>query len=161
MAASFNKVILIGNLTRDPELRSLPSGNSIARLGLAVNRTYTDKEGTRKEETTFLDVDAFGKQAETIAKYCKKGSALFVEGRLKLDTWEDKTTHERRSKLGIVLETFQFLSSGARRDDVGGNASVSYAGYDSVPEQRQRQVAQRPTETTTSTSNEVDEDIPF
>jgi len=161
MPASFNKVILIGKLTRDPDLRSLPSGNAIARLGLAVNRTYTDKEGNRKEEATFLDVDAFGKQAETIVKYCTKGSALLVEGRLKLDTWEDKTTHERRSKLGIVLETFQFLGGGARRDDVG-STSVSHAGYDSVPAQRQRQAQQRSPEPATPTTNgEIDEDIPF
>lgn len=132
MSASFNKVILIGNLTRDPELRSLPSGNSIARLSLAVNRTYLDKEGNRKEETTFLDVDAFGKQAETIAKYCTKGSGLLVEGRLKLDTWEDKNTRERRSKLGIVLETFQFIGS-SRRNDAG-----TPTGYDSVPAPKAR-----------------------
>lgn len=120
--ASFNKVILMGNLTRDPEMRYTPKGTAVARLGLAVNRKYTTESGEAKEEVTFIDVDAWGKQAEVIAQYCRKGRALLVEGRLKLDQWDDKTTGQKRSRLGVVLENFQFV--GARREDEGAPAGV-------------------------------------
>ncbi|MDP4611336.1 MAG: single-stranded DNA-binding protein, partial [Opitutales bacterium] len=86
--ASFNKVILMGNLTRDPETRVTATGLTICKLGLAVSRVYSTKDGERKEETTFVDIDAFGKQAEVITKYMRKGKAIHVEGRLKLDQWE-------------------------------------------------------------------------
>ena len=86
--ASFNKVILMGNLTRDPELRVTNTGLSICKLSLAVNRTYTTKEGDSKDETTYVDIDAFGRQAETLSKYLQKGRPIMVEGRLKLDQWE-------------------------------------------------------------------------
>ncbi|MDA1273854.1 MAG: single-stranded DNA-binding protein [Verrucomicrobia bacterium] len=115
--ASYNKVILIGNLTRDPELRYTPKGLAIAKIGLAVNRSWKDtNSGELREEVTFIDVDAFGKQAETLGQYMKKGSPLMVEGRLRLDTWEDKQTSQKRSKLGVVMESFQFLDSGRNRD---------------------------------------------
>ena len=115
--ASYNKVILIGNLTRDPELRYTPKGVAIARIGLAVNRNWRDSNsGELREEVSFVDVDAFGKQAETLGQYMKKGSPLMVEGRLRLDTWEDKQTSQKRSRLGVVLESFQFLDSGRNRD---------------------------------------------
>lgn len=107
--ANFNKVILAGNLTRDPELRYTPKGTAIAKLGLAVNRRWTSETGEQKEEVTFVDIDAFGRQAETIGQYMKKGRPMLVEGRLKLDTWEDKNTHQKQSKLRVVLESFQFL----------------------------------------------------
>jgi single-strand DNA-binding protein len=112
--ASFNKVILVGNLTRDPELRYTPKGTAVAKIGLAVNRRWTTETGEQREEVTFVDIDAFGKQAETIGQYVKKGRPLLVEGRLRLDTWDDKQTGQKRSKLGVVLETFQFLDSGNR-----------------------------------------------
>ena len=115
--ASFNKVILVGNLTRDPELRYTPKGTAIARIGLAVNRRWTTETGEQREEVTFVDIDAFGKQAETIGQYLKKGRPLLVEGRLRLDTWDDKQTGQKRSKLGVVLEGFQFLDSGPRTAD--------------------------------------------
>jgi len=114
--ASFNKVILVGNLTRDPELRYTPKGLAIAKLGLAVNRTWKSETGESKEEVTFVDIDAFGKQAETIGQYLKKGRPLLVEGRLRLDQWDDKQTGQKRSRLGVVLESFQFLDSGNRGD---------------------------------------------
>ena len=107
--AGYNKVILIGNLTRDPELRYTSQGVAIAKIGLAVNRTWRNEAGETKEEVTFVDVDAFRRQAETIAQYLKKGSPLMVEGRLKLDQWDDKQTGQKRSRLGVVLEGFQFL----------------------------------------------------
>jgi single-strand DNA-binding protein len=115
--ASVNKVILIGNLTRDPELRYTPKGTAIARIGLACNRKWKSETGEMKEEVTFVDVDAFGKQAETIGQYLKKGRPLFVEGRLRYDTWEDKQSGQKKSKLGVVLESFQFLDSGGARTE--------------------------------------------
>jgi len=120
--ASFNKVILMGNLTRDPELRYTPKGTAIARIGLAVNRVWTTETGEKKEEVTFVDCDAFGKTAETIAQYIKKGSPILIEGRLRLHTWDDKQTNQKRSKLGVVLENFQFLDSGGGRGEAGGSA---------------------------------------
>lgn len=109
--ASFNKVILVGNLTRDPELRYTPKGTAVAKVGIAVNRRWTTETGEQREEVTYVDVDAFGKQAETISNYLKKGRPILIEGRLRLDTWDDKQTGQKRSKLGVVLETFQFLDS--------------------------------------------------
>lgn len=117
--ASFNKVILVGNLTRDPELRYTPKGTAIARIGIAVNRTWTSETGEKKEETTFVDVDAFGKQAEVLAQYLRKGRPLLVEGRLRYDTWDDKQTGQKRSKLSVVLESFSFLDSGSRAAEGG------------------------------------------
>lgn len=118
--ASFNKVILAGNLTRDPELRYTPKGTAIARLGIACNRRWKSESGEMKEEVTFVDVDAFGKTAETIGQYLKKGRPILIEGRLRYDTWEDKQTNQKKSKLGVVLENFQFLDSGRGGD--GGDA---------------------------------------
>jgi single-strand DNA-binding protein len=123
--ASFNKVILVGNLTRDPELRYTPKGLAIAKLGLAVNRVWKTETGETKEEVTFVDIDAFGKQAETIGQYLKKGRPLLVEGRLRLDQWDDKQTGQKRSRLGVVLEGFQFLDSGNRGE--GGAARPAAA----------------------------------
>jgi single-strand DNA-binding protein len=120
--ASYNKVILVGNLTRDPEMRYTPKGMAIAKIGLAVNRNWTNEAGEKKEEVTFVDVDAFGRQAETLAQYMKKGSPLLIEGRLKLDQWDDKQTGQKRSKLGVVVEGFQFLGGGNRNEGGGGEA---------------------------------------
>ena len=117
--ANFNKVILAGNLTRDPELRYTPKGTAIAKFGLAINRVWKNEAGESKEETTFVDLDAFGRQAETLAQYMKKGSPLLVEGRLRLDQWDDKQTGQKRSKLGVVVEGFQFLGGG-NRGEAGG-----------------------------------------
>lgn len=116
--ASFNKVILVGNLTRDPELRYTPKGTAIAKIGLAVNRVWTNESGEKKEEVTFVDVDVFGRTAENVAQYLRKGSPLLVEGRLRLDQWDDKQTGQKRSKLGVVGETIQFL--GSPRGNEGG-----------------------------------------
>jgi single-strand DNA-binding protein len=122
--ANFNKVILAGNLTRDPELRYTPKGTAIARIGLAINRKWKSESGEMKEEVTFVDVDAFGKTAETIGQYLKKGRPILIEGRLRYDTWEDKQTKQKKNKLGVVMESFQFLDSGGGRGD-GGDASVA------------------------------------
>jgi len=131
--ASFNKVILMGNLTRDPEMRYTPSGTAIAKLGLAVNRVWRDTEGQQKEETTFVDVDAFGKQAETLGQYMQKGRPILIEGRLKLDQWEDKNTGQNRSRLGVVLERFTFIGSGAGQTDGAGGAQQHSAPPPSQP----------------------------
>ncbi|MEJ0091753.1 MAG: single-stranded DNA-binding protein [Limisphaerales bacterium] len=107
--ASFNKVILMGNLTRDPELRYTPKGTAIAKVGLAVNRVWTNEAGEKKEEVTFVDVDIFGRTAENVGQYMRKGRPMLVEGRLKLDQWDDKQTGQKKSRLGVVAETVQFL----------------------------------------------------
>lgn len=120
--ANFNKVILAGNLTRDPELRYTPKGTAVARLGMAINRTWKSETGENKEEVCFVDVDAFGRQAEVIAQYVRKGRPLLVEGRLKLDTWEDKNTKQKQSKLRVVLESFSFLDS--KGGDTGGGGEA-------------------------------------
>ena len=120
--ASFNKVILAGNLTRDPELRYTPKGTAVAKIGLAVNRTWTGEDGQKKEEVNFIDIEAWGRQGEVIAQYMKKGRPLLVEGRLKLDSWEDKTTKQKVSKLKVVLESFSFIDS--NRGDAGGEGGA-------------------------------------
>jgi len=114
--ASFNKVILMGNLTRDPELRYTPKGTAIAKLGLAVNRVWKTETGETKEEVLFIDVEAFSRQAETIGQYLKKGSPILVEGRLRLDTWDDKQTNQKRTKILVAAENVRFLGSGQPRE---------------------------------------------
>ena len=125
---NYNKVILMGNLTRDPEVRYTSCGTAIAKLGIAVNRYWRNQEGQQQEETTFVDVDAFGKQAETIGQYLKKGRPIMVEGRLKLDQWDDKQTGQKRSKLGVTLENFQFLDSRNESGDGGGSGGAQSSG---------------------------------
>lgn len=125
--SSFNKVILMGNLTRDPELRVTAGGLSICKIGLAVNRVYNTKDGERKEEVTFVDVDAFGRQAETISKYLSKGRSIMLEGRLRFDTWETPNG-EKRSKLGVILENFQFVG-GREEGGTGGSRNESEGSH--------------------------------
>lgn len=116
--ANLNKVMIIGNLTADPEVRTTPRGNSVAELRLAVNRISSGpNEGERREETTFLDVTCWGRTAEIAGQYLAKGRPVFIEGRLQQDTWEDKQTGQRRSKIRIVAENMQLLGS---RGDGGG-----------------------------------------
>ena len=112
---NFNIVIIMGNLTRDPELRHLPSNIPVCGFGLAVNRKWKDKEGGDKEEVLFVDCEAFGKTAEVVNQYCKKGSPIHVQGRLKLDQWKDKEG-QNRSKIKIVVDQVQFLGG---REDAG------------------------------------------
>jgi single-strand DNA-binding protein len=121
--ANLNKVFLMGRLTRDPEQRFIPSGQSVVGIGIAVNRTYT-VNGEKREETTFVDVEAWGPQGELIHKYLKKGNPIFVEGRLKFDTWESKEG-EKRSKLRVTLERFQFLGAADRGERGGGRGADS------------------------------------
>lgn len=132
---NFNKVLLMGNLTRDPELRYTPSGTPVASFGLAVNRTWKDANGQQVNDTLFVDITAFSGLADTISRYCRKGSPLFVEGRLKLDTWEDKQTGQRRSRLHVVMEAMQLLSSRQDFDQGGGYAPRPNPGaYGAAPQ---------------------------
>ncbi len=153
--ANLNKVMLIGRLTRDPETRALPSGNSVVQFGLAVNRVYNNRQsGEKVEETAFIDCEAWGRTGETIARYMKKGRQLFVEGRLKFDSWE--RDGQRRSKLSVVAENFQFIDSQGGGEGGGG-------GYGGGQRQQQPQrgqgapVAAQPT----PQDDYADDDIPF
>ena len=123
---SFNKVMMIGNLTRDPQVKNLPSGVVLAEFGLAMSRKYRTAAGEDKEEVCFVDCAAFGRQAETIAQWCRKGKPLFVEGRLKYDAWEDRLGGQKRHKLSVTVENFQFL--GSRSDDSSGSGPFAAAG---------------------------------
>lgn len=157
--ANFNKVYLIGNLTRDPELRVTPKGTTICQFGLAVNRQFKDESGAMRDETTFVDIEAWGKQGETIAKYCTKGRPLFVEGRLKFDQWEDKTSGQKRSKLKVVLEGFQFL--GGRGE---GGAAPGGGGDDhesSSPERHAPPARGGASSRPAPAQEAADEDVPF
>jgi single-strand DNA-binding protein len=140
--ASFNKVILMGNLTRDPEVRYTPSGTAVTDIGLAVNRYWFDKQANeRREETTFVDVTLWGRQAEVAGEYLAKGRPVLIEGRLHLDSWDDRETGQKRSKLKVIGETMQLLGSrgegggggGAPRpssggQNYGGSSDNSYGG---------------------------------
>lgn len=146
---SYNKVILMGNLTRDPELRYTPKGTATAKIGLAVNRQWKSDSGEQKEEVTFIDIDAWGRQAEVIAQYCKKGSQLFVEGRLKLDTWDDKATGKKQYKLKVVLEGFSFI--GGKPDQKPAENPNAKIDREDVP----------PPLPSSGTTSEQDDSIPF
>lgn len=157
--ASFNKVILMGNLTRDPELRYTPKGTAVAKLGVAVSRKWRNDTGEMQEETTFVDVDAFGKQAETIGQYLKKGRPIMIEGRLRLDQWEDKNSGQKRSKLNVVMESFQFLDSGRSDDQSGGGGGNYSSGGQSTPGRVSRPAA--PEVQNDPDSLPADDDVPF
>lgn len=149
--ATFNKVILLGNLVRDPELRVTPKGTAICTFTVAVSRQFKGDGGDTREEVAFVDVTAWGKQAETIQKYCAKGKPLLVEGRLKLDQWDDKATGAKRSKLGVILESFQFV--GGKQDD----AATLAAKPDAAPPARPADRSQA--ESTSGSAS--DSDAPF
>ena len=126
--ASYNKVFLLGNLTRDPEVRYTPKGSAVADLGIAVNRQYTLDTGEKREEVTFVDVTFWGRTAEVAGEYLKKGRPVFIEGRLQLDTWDDKQSGQKRSKLKVIGETMQMLgprsgSGGDEPDESGRGRS--------------------------------------
>ena len=149
--ASFNKVILLGNLTRDPEVRYTPKGSAVCDLGIAVNRSYTLDSGEKREEVTFVDVVLWSRLAEIAGEYLKKGRPVFIEGRLQLDTWDDKQSGQKRSKLRVIGETMQLL--GGRPPGAGG-------GSESSDEGRSRSKTTPPPKA--PTANEPDDDeIPF
>ncbi|MCD6361233.1 MAG: single-stranded DNA-binding protein [Armatimonadetes bacterium] len=137
---NFNKIFLMGNLTRDPELRYTPNGTAVCGFSIAVNMRYTDKSGQTRRETTFVDCTAFAKRAETISEYLKKGSPIFVEGRLKMDSWVGKDG-QRQNKFSVVVQGFQFL----------GRAVQAGTG----------EVKQAETAQDNENKQDVDDDIPF
>jgi single-strand DNA-binding protein len=121
--ANYNKVMLMGNLTRDPQLSYLPSNTPVVEIGLAVNRRFRRQDGEQGEETCFIDCRAFGRTAELINQYCQKGRPLFIEGRLQLDQWDDKQTGQKRSKHRIFIENFQFIDGGGAPGSGGPGSS--------------------------------------
>ena len=145
--ASLNKVMLIGNLTQDPEVRRTTSGTAVSTLRMAVNESFQNKNGEKVERTVFLDVDVWDRQAETCQQYLSKGSPIFVEGRLQMDSWDDKETGQKRSRLKVRAERVQFLS-GPRRDA----AVRDTAGRDAAPAPAYEEPLAKPA---------TDEDIPF
>jgi len=152
--ASLNKVLLIGNLTRDPDVRMMSNGRPVCNFGLALNRNYKDSEGNRKEEVTFVDVECFGPRAEAVAKFFTKGRSIFVEGRLKLDQWESKEG-EKRSAIRVVLDNFEFVDS---KQDGASNQSRNIetsAPATSTPSETQR------SEPTAAPDSDLDDDVPF
>src|SRR6266568_2316285 len=116
--ANLNKVLLLGNVTRDPEVRYTPKGSAVCDLGIAVNRAYTTDSGEKREEVTFVDVTLWGRTAEVASEYLKKGRPVFIEGRLQMDSWDDKQTGQKRSRLRVVAENMQML--GSRGDSEAG-----------------------------------------
>ncbi|MDQ6809943.1 MAG: single-stranded DNA-binding protein [Verrucomicrobiota bacterium] len=126
--ASFNKVILVGNLTRDPEVRYTPKGSAVCDLGLAVNRQYSLENGEKREEVTFVDVVLWARLAEIAGEYLKKGRPVLIEGRLQLDSWDDKQSGQKRTKLRVVGETMQLLGGrpGGGEAEEGGGGSGGY-----------------------------------
>jgi single-strand DNA-binding protein len=139
--ANLNRVLLIGNLTRDPEVRYTPKGTAVADIGIAINRIYSGDDGERKEEVTFVDVTLWGRQAEIAQEYLKKGRQVFIEGRLQLDTWDDKQTGQKRSRLRVVAENMQML--GSRADGEPGSPTAG-AQRRTAPPPQQRQPPKDP-----------------
>ena len=148
--ANLNKVMLIGNLTRDPELRYTPKGTAVADIGMAINRVRTNDQGERQEDTTFVDVTLWGRQAELAQQYLSKGRPVYIEGRLQMDTWEDKNSGQKRSKLKVVGENMQFIGSG------GGGGRPS--GGEEQPAASQPQGGSPAAE---EISDDEEKDIPF
>lgn len=160
--AYLNKVLLIGNLTRDPELRVTPKGTPICQFGLAVNRQFKDESGATRDETTFVDIEAWGKQGELVSKYLTKGSPCFVEGRLRLDQWEDKQSGQKRSRLKVVLENVQFLGRGGS----GGGSGTGNAGGDDAEGGSESRFTPPPSRASAPkqaapAQENLDEDVPF
>ena len=158
--ANLNKVMLIGNLTRDPEVKHTAKGTVVADLGLAINRVWYNEQNQKQEDTTFVDVTLWGRQAEVAQQYLTKGSPCYVEGRLTLDTWDDKTTGQKRSKLKVVGEMLQLLGSKP------GGGSGGGGGYSERPQQSSSAPQQRsgPPQGASAAPAEdfqEDDDIPF
>jgi len=161
--AYLNKVFLIGNLTRDPELRVTPKGTAICQFGIAVNRQFKDESGATRDETTFVDIEAWGKQGELVSKYLTKGSLAMVEGRLKLDQWEDKTSGQKRSKIKVVLDNVQFLSTrgGAGGGGPGAGGSAPADGIDQTTPERHSPPPRSGAAKPPAAQENLDEDVPF
>ena len=131
--ASYNKVILMGNLTRDPEVRYTASGTAIVKFGLAVNRRFQDSEGNWQEEPTFIDITMFGKRGEAFSRFHTKGKPAFIEGHLRLDNWEDKQTGQKGSKLYVVADNWEFVGRGREGGGGGGGGGGGSRSYEPAP----------------------------
>jgi single-strand DNA-binding protein len=156
---NLNKVMLMGNLTRDPEIKYTPKGTAIAEFGLAVNRNYTTESGEKREEVTFVDIEAFGRLAEIIGEYCKKGRPLFIEGRLKLDQWDDKQSGQKRSKLRVIADNMQLL--GSRDGGAGGEGASAPSGESRGAPQQRRAPASPPRPPADPDLDVQADDVPF
>lgn len=143
---NYNKVILMGNLTRDPETRVTPNGTTICKIGMAINRKWKDTNGVAKEEATYIDCDAFGRTAEILAKWTSKGNPVMVEGRLRNDQWDDKKTGEKRSKTSVTIESVQLIST---------PSDARHGQTDTLPGQNAA------TERPTASEAHLDDDVPF
>ncbi len=153
--ANLNKVLLMGNLTRDPEVRYTPKGTAVAELGIAVNRIYSGENGEKREEVTFVDVTVWGRTAENVGEYLKKGRPVFIEGRLQLDSWEDKTSGQKRNKLKVVADNVQFLGS---RGGAGGGGPDE---GEEAPRSRPSSGGSSSPPPKSAPSEPDDDDIPF
>ena len=158
--ASVNKVILVGNCTRDPEVRYTPKGTAVTDLGLAMNRYYSSDGGEKREETTFVDVTLWGRQAEVAAEYLKKGRPVYIEGRLQMDSWEDKNSGQKRSKLKVVGEQMQLLGSREGGSGGGGSGGGFQQERESAPPQQGSQETGG-NDGAQFSSGEEEDDIPF
>jgi len=154
--ANVNKVILIGNVTRDPEVKFTSKGSAVTDIGLAINRNYTLDNGEKREETTFVDVELWGRLAEIAGEYAKKGRPLYIEGRLRMDTWEDKASGQKRSRMKVVGENLQLLGGRAE----GGSRPAGGGEHESHEAPAPRRTAP-PSRPAPSSSSELDDDIPF
>lgn len=152
--ANLNKVMLIGNLTRDPETRFTPKGTAVGEISLAINRSWNNEQGVKQEETTYVDVTLWGKTAELAQKYLTKGRPLYIEGRLSLDTWDDKDTGKKRSRLKVIADTMQFISDGRGRGDHASPPDSSGQDRKAEPERSGSPAA-------AAADNHDQDDIPF
>jgi len=159
--ASVNKVMLVGNLTRDPEVRYTPKGSAVADIGLAINRYYNTESGEKREETTFVDITLWGRLAEIAEKYCHKGKPVFIEGRLQLDSWEDKATGQKRNKLKVVGENLQLLGSAGDSGPGGGSSNNQGNNYASQENPSQSSQPSQSAPATALADEVAEDDIPF
>jgi single-strand DNA-binding protein len=157
--ASYNKVFLLGNLTRDPEVRYTPKGSAVADLGIAVNRQYTLDTGEKREEVTFVDVTFWGRTAEVAGEYLKKGRSVFIEGRLQLDTWDDKQSGQKRSKLKVIGEMMQML--GGRPGGGSGGGGDEGGGAEEAPRARSGGSSRSSAPPKGAPAEPDDDEIPF
>ena len=160
---NLNKVQLMGNITRDPEVRYTPKGTAVTDIGLAINRNYSTDDGDRREETTFVDITFWGRQAEVIGEYMKKGRPLYVEGRLQLDQWEDKNSGQQRSRLKVIGDNFQFLGGRDEGGQRGGGQGQQSSQQVAPQQQSQQSQQQAPTQQNYDPipPSDDDDDIPF
>lgn len=159
---NLNSIFLMGNLTRDPDCKFTPKGMAITQIGIAVNRTWTNDAGEKQEEVTFIDVEFFGKKAEVVAEHFKRGKSIFVQGRLKLDSWDDKQSGQKRSKLKVVGESFEFIGGPKQdSDDDRTPAERNAARQKEIASNPQQRIATRPKPPVDPDLDAAEDDIPF